>query len=131
MTCRIDLPFCLFLILVIFLSLAPPKDANGIRAGEAVAVRVVMLKCWLKGGLFWFCGRLQECGKEMLDNCRPRRGSTLVEDYRVGKVMSMERISKYAVADVEDCKGRRRAGKVDGCLKKKGRREGRRGCSGL
>lgn len=45
--------------------------------------------------------------------------------------MSMERISKYAVADVEDCQGRRRVGKVDGCLKKKGRREGRRGCSGL
>ena len=38
------LPFCLFLILVIFLSLAPPREANGRRAGEAMVVRVVILK---------------------------------------------------------------------------------------
>lgn len=80
MTFSINLPFCWFLILVIFLSLAPPKDANGIRAGEAMAVRVVMSKCCLKRGLFLFCRRLQECGREMLDNCRPSRASRLVED---------------------------------------------------
>ena len=40
------LPFCLFLILVIFLSLAPPREANGRRAGEAMVVTVVILK-WL------------------------------------------------------------------------------------
>lgn len=39
----IDLPFCLFLILVIFLSLAPPSEANGIRPGGAMVVTVVML----------------------------------------------------------------------------------------
>ena len=51
----IDLPFCLFLILVIFLSLAPPREANGRRAGDAMVVRVVILK-WLveRMGYLWF-----------------------------------------------------------------------------
>ena len=43
------LPFCLFLILVIFLSLAPPREENGIRAGEAMIVTVVISK-WLVEG---------------------------------------------------------------------------------
>ena len=42
----IVLPFCLFLILVISLSLAPRREANGRRAGEAMVVTVVILK-WL------------------------------------------------------------------------------------
>lgn len=40
--------------------------------------------------------------------------------------MSMESISNIAYAHVEDCRGRGRAGKIDGCLKKKGRRKGRK-----
>ena len=44
----IVLPFCLFLILVIFLSLAPPREANG-RRGEAMVVTVVISK-WLMEG---------------------------------------------------------------------------------
>ena len=43
-----DLPFCLFLMLVIFLSLAPPTEPNGRRAGEAIAVTAVMLSFWPK-----------------------------------------------------------------------------------
>lgn len=65
----------------------------------------------------------------MLDNCRPSRASRLVEENRVGKVMLMSRISKYAVADVEDCKGRRRrgrGGKVDGLPEEEERKEGRK-----
>lgn len=40
---RSHIPFCLFFILVIFLSLAPLKEANGCRAGDAIAVTVVMV----------------------------------------------------------------------------------------
>ena len=49
MKVSIVLPFCLFLILVIFLSLAPPREANGRRAGEAMVVTVVISK-WLVEG---------------------------------------------------------------------------------
>ena len=47
----IFLPFCLFLILVIFLSLAPPREANGRRAGAAMVVTVVISKCLVKGSV--------------------------------------------------------------------------------
>ena len=67
MRAPIDSPFCLFLILVMFRSLAPPKEANGRRAGEAI-VRVVMSKWWLNGRLLLLCRRVQECGREMLNN---------------------------------------------------------------
>ena len=45
----IHLPFCLFLMLVMFLSLVPLKEAKGRRAGEAMVVKVVMLNCCLRG----------------------------------------------------------------------------------
>ena len=45
------LPFCLFLILVIFLSRAPPREANGRRAGAAMVVTVVISKCLVKGSV--------------------------------------------------------------------------------
>lgn len=40
----VHLPFCLFLMLVIFLSLVRLKEANGMRVGEAMVVTVVMLR---------------------------------------------------------------------------------------
>ena len=49
MEVSIVLPFCLFLILVMFLSLAPPREAKGRRAGEAMVVIVVISK-WLVEG---------------------------------------------------------------------------------
>lgn len=40
--CELDgivhLPFCLFLIFTMFLSLEPPRVANGCRAGEDMAI---------------------------------------------------------------------------------------------
>lgn len=44
----IDLPFCLFLMLTIFLSLDAPREANGRRAGEGMVVTVVMLSRYLE-----------------------------------------------------------------------------------
>lgn len=55
----IDLPFCLFLMFIMFLSLAPPREANGRRAGEAMVVTVVMSKCCLKGRMLLLCLRLR------------------------------------------------------------------------
>ena len=40
---EMDLPFCLFLTLVMFLSLDPLKDANGWRAGVAMVATVDIL----------------------------------------------------------------------------------------
>ncbi len=64
-------PFCLFLMLVIFRSLAPPREANGRRAGEAIVAIVVILKFWLKGQILLLC--LWNAGEMLDSDARPRR----------------------------------------------------------
>lgn len=90
----INLPFCFFLMLVIFLSLAPPREANGKRAGEAMVVTVVMLSSCLEAQML-LCLRLQECMREMLRYLWHSTASALVKEYRYGEVMLMKRMSKY------------------------------------
>lgn len=69
-------------MLVMFLSLAPRKEEKGKRAGEAMVVRVVMLRCcWNsleRRILLWF--RLLECMSHRLNysfqvGCLPQRWS--------------------------------------------------------
>lgn len=44
---------------IMFLSLPPPREANGRRAGEAMVVTVVMSNCCLKGRMLLLCLRLR------------------------------------------------------------------------
>ena len=67
----VHLPFCLFLMLVIFLSLVRLKEANGMRVGEAMVVTVVMLRFGC------LCVMLLASGMYEPNTC-----STLVKWYR-------------------------------------------------